>query len=194
MKEFLQGEFEYRMLKLSENPPFLCPKSVSLQKLDGTWWVAHTKSRQEKAFAWDLLRRNIGYFLPYYEKVTLSGGRKRKVLMPLFPSYVFLCGSEEERYTAMTTNRLCMTIDVPDPDQLVRELLFLEKAMKGKEDLDPFPEIAEGALCRVKAGPYKGMEGVVIKKDGKTNIVLEVTIIGQAAKMEIDPNLVERID
>jgi transcription antitermination factor NusG len=87
-----------------------------------------------------------------------------------------------------------MTIDVPDPDQLVRELLFLEKAMKGKEDLDPFPEIVEGALCRVKAGPYQGMEGVVIKKDGKTNIILEVTIIGQAATMEIDPNMVERID
>jgi len=77
------------MLKISENPPILPPEVKTVSELTGQWWVAHTKSRFEKAFAWDLLRRGIGYFLPLVERVRVSGGRHRRVLAPLFPSYVF---------------------------------------------------------------------------------------------------------
>ena len=73
------------MLKVSENPPRMHPGAGTLTDLAGTWWVAHTKARSEKALAWDLLRRDIGYFLPLLGRVRFSGGRKRRVLMPLFP-------------------------------------------------------------------------------------------------------------
>ena len=74
------------MLKLADNPPRLHPAISDLAAQPGCWWVAHTKSRSEKAFAWDLLRRDIRYFLPMTERVRFSGGRKRHVLMPLFQS------------------------------------------------------------------------------------------------------------
>lgn len=69
------------MLKLSENPAILTPEVQSLNELTGTWWVAYTKPRFEKAFAWDMLSRGIGYFLPMREKITFSGGRKRHVMV-----------------------------------------------------------------------------------------------------------------
>ncbi len=94
------------MLKLSQNPPVLPPEVESVTQLSGRWWLAHTKSRCEKAFAWDLIDHSIGYFLPLIERVRISDGKKRRVLMPLFSSYVFFCGDEEDRYTAMTTSRL----------------------------------------------------------------------------------------
>jgi len=72
------------MLKLSENPAILTPEVQSLVELGGTWWVAHTKARFEKAFAWDMSNRGIGYFLPMREKIIFSGGRKRRVMAPLF--------------------------------------------------------------------------------------------------------------
>jgi len=74
------------MLKLSDNPAILTPEVDSLTKLAGTWWIAHTRPRFEKVFAWDMLKRGIGYFLPMREKITFSGGRKRRVLVPLFTS------------------------------------------------------------------------------------------------------------
>ena len=74
------------MLRLSDSPPVLTPGVQSLKDLCGRWWVGHTKSRFEKAFAWDLLRRGIGYFLPMVERVRISGGRKRRLMAPLFPS------------------------------------------------------------------------------------------------------------
>lgn len=179
------------MPKTIEQIPFLCPWVESLTELPGTWWVAHTKSRQEKAFAWDLLNREIAFFLPLFRKRTTDKGRRRENILPLFPSYVFICGNEEDRYTSLTTNRLCQTIQVRDQEALIQELLCLEKALKGEAELDPYPEIVVGKRCRVIAGPYKDMEGTVIQKPSITRIVMEVTIIGQAASMEIDPEWIE---
>src|SRR5437762_855646 len=100
------------MLKLQDNPPMFPPGVQNVCALEGDWWVVHTKSRFEKALAFDLLDRDISYYLPMVQRTTMSGGRKRRLMMPLFPSYLFLCGSDQDRYTTMTTNRACQIIPV----------------------------------------------------------------------------------
>jgi len=183
------------MLKLSENPAILTPEVQSLTELSGTWWVAHTKARFEKAFARDMLSYGIGYFLPMREKIIFSGGRKRRVVVPLFTSYVFFCGDEKDRYTALTTNRLCQTIEVIDQDGLIKELSRIEKALLSKAIIDNYPRLPVGSPCRIISGPMMGIEGVVIeRKDVKARMVLEVTILGQGAVVEIDADLLEPID
>ena len=182
------------MLKLSENPPCLCPWVENVTDLEGTWWVAHTKSRNEKALAFDFLRGGIGYFLPLYEKRRVSGRRMRRVLLPLFPSYVFFCGDGEARYFAMTTNRLCQTIRVVDQEELVRELSHLQRAVAGMADLDPFPEVAVGKRCRITAGPFRDVEGIVVRRNGATHVVLRVSMLARGALMRIDPSFLEVLD
>ncbi len=182
------------MLKLSENPAILTPEVESLTELCGTWWVGHTKPRFEKAFAWDMLSYGIGYFLPMREKVIFSGGRKRRVMIPLFTSYVFFCGTEKDRYTALTTNRLCQTLEVFDQEDMISELAAIEKALLSKADLDIYPHLPIGGRCRIISGPMMGTEGVVIeRKNAKARMVLEVTILGQGAVMEIDADILEPV-
>lgn len=181
------------MLKESENPPILSPDAETVAELTGQWWVGHTKSRFEKTFAWDLLRSGIKYFLPMVQRVKVSGGKKRNVLAPLFPSYVFFCGSEEDRYRAMTTNRLCQTIAVPDQETLTSELTYLEKALAGKAELDPYPFATAGRHCRIINGPFQGMEGLVVGRRHVARLVLQVSILGQGASMEIDADLLEPV-
>jgi len=182
------------MLKMSENPPCVSPAAESLGVFTGRWWVAHTKARFEKAFAWDLVHRGIAYFLPLIQRVRMSGGRKRRVLMPLFASYVFFCGSEEDRYRAMATNRLCKTIAVSDQAGLVGELTAIERALAGKAQLDPYPFAAVGQRCRIAAGPFRGLEGVVVQRTKPARLVLGISILGQGAVMEIDADMLEPVD
>jgi len=182
------------MLKLSDNPPLVSPWAGSLAELQGRWWVAHTKARFEKTFAWNLLRANIGHFLPMVERVSISGGRKRLVMKPLFASYVFFCGSEDDRYAAMTTNRLCQTIEVADQAALIDELLMIEKALDLKAKLDPYPFAVAGQRCRITAGPFMGLEGTVVERSKPARLVLEVSILGQGAVIEIDADLLEPVN
>ncbi len=182
------------MLKLSENPPMVPPSVRTVSDLQGRWWVAHTYPRAEKVFAFGMLSRGIGYFLPLIERIRVWGGRKRQVLTPLFPSYVFFCGTDQDRYEAMTTNRVVQAIEVFDQAALLAELGFIEQALAGKAVLDPYPFAAVGRRCRVTAGPLEGMEGVVVQRDKVARLVLEVSILGQGASVEIDADLLEAVD
>ncbi|NLF32417.1 MAG: antitermination protein NusG [Planctomycetes bacterium] len=179
------------MLKYADNPPIVSTQATDLLDWTGTWWVAHTKARAEKAFAWDLLRQGIDYFLPMVDCVRVSGGRKRRLLVPLFPSYVFFCGGEEDRYHALATNRLCQTLEAPDRERLVGELVQLQRALASRAQLDPYPFAAVGARCRVKAGPLRGLDGIVIRRDKTARLVLQVSMLGQGAAVEVDASLLE---
>jgi transcription antitermination factor NusG len=171
------------MLKLSENPAILTPEVNSLCDLKGTWWVAYTKARFEKSFAWDMVSHGIGYFLPMREKITFSGDRKRRIMHPIFTSYVFFCGTENDRYTALATNRLSHIIEVNDQKTLINELVDIEKVISSKAVIDNYTDLAVGISCRIISGPMMGIEGVII----------EVTILGQGVLIEVDADLLEKI-
>lgn len=181
------------MLTLDQNPPMLAPWVQTLADLPGPWWVGHTRSRFEKTFAWDMLRRNIGFYLPMVERVTVSHGVKRRALLPMFSGYVFFCGTEADRYAALATNRLCQAIRILDQESVARELLSIERAMANKAQLDPYPFAAQGQRCRVTSGPFQGLEGIVVQRTNLARLVLQVTILGQGASLEIDVDLLEPI-
>ena len=183
------------MLKLSENPSILSPGFDSVADFCGTWWIARTKAKFEKAFAWDLHNRDIGYFLPMRENVIFSGGRKRRLMVPLFPLYVFFCGTEMNRYEAMTTNRVCQIIKVIDQDKLIKELVNIENAIINKVVIDQYPYLPVGRRCRIISGPMLGIEGIVVERNkDKANMVLEVTILGQGTLVQIDADILEPIE
>jgi transcription antitermination factor NusG len=182
------------MLKLSDNPSILSPGFISVTELPGTWWIARTKAKFEKTFARAMHCRGIGYFLPMTERIIFSGGRKRRLMAPLFPLYVFFCGTEDDRCTAMTTNRICQTIEVVDQKRLVEELHGIERAIAHKAVIDEYPSLPIGHRCRVVSGPLAGIEGLILEKDNeKARMILEVTVLGQGTLVEVDADLLEAV-
>jgi transcription termination/antitermination protein NusG len=179
------------MLALAENPPILPSYAQSLSQLQGPWWVGHTKSRFEKAFAFDLMARGIGYFLPMSLRIIFSGGRKRKGMSPLFPSYVFFCGGEDVRWQALHTNRLCRVIPVLNQESLLNELDQIHRVLVSGQALQLYPAPVVGARCRVTGGPFMGLVGVVTDCAKPTRLVLSVNVLGQGASLEIDSELLE---
>jgi hypothetical protein len=179
------------MLKLSDNPPIMHPACGSIREFAGRWWVAHTKARFEKAFAWDLYRQGIAYFLPMVKKSVMSGGRRRDSLAPLFPSYAFFCGDDTARYQALVTDRLCQVIVVPEQEKLIRELCNVERVLSSGVAMDLYPFAVKGKRCRVTTGPFAGVEGTVVRRDDSTRIVLEISILAQGASLEVNPSILE---
>ncbi len=182
------------MLKVSENPPFVWPEGKSLNELVGQWWVAHTKSRNEKALAHDLIGREVSYFLPMTWKVRHIRGRRIKSLLPLFSGYLFFCGNEQQRVEVLKTNRVASLIEVKDPQQLVTELSAIERALQTGAVLQRHKYIKKGQLCRVTAGPLRDIEGVVQQSQSGARLILKVDMLGQAASVEVDSDSIEIIE
>ncbi|MDB5325199.1 MAG: transcription antiterminator [Phycisphaerales bacterium] len=173
------------MLKLEDNPAQLLPTLARPADAKGEWWVAHTKPRTEKALAWDLTAKGVPYYLPLARRTIVSGGRRRTAMHPLFPSYIFFCGDDVARLAVLTTKRVVNTLPVRQRDAFVSELEAVHSALSVNGDLTIYPHVAVGKRCRVARGPMRGVEGVVVKDNDVLRIVLQVSIIGQGASLEI---------
>jgi len=181
------------MLKLADNPPMVNPPGCPVAEIAGPWWVAHTRSRNEKALAWFLHERAIAYFLPLRQSVRVRKGRRFQALVPLFGGYLFFSGDEQQRHTALTSNRVAQVLAVVDQQGLVQQLGQIQRALAHGRRLDPHPYMQRGTRCRVAAGPLRGMEGVVMRRKGLTKLILQVDVLGQAAALEIESDLLEAV-
>jgi transcription antitermination factor NusG len=180
-------------MTITNNPPIISPDGIQLAEIVGTWWVAHTKPRQEKALAMDLFRSGRAYFAPMYEAVKRSKGRSWKSVLLLFPGYIFLCGTEADRLFALQTNRIANVIEVPDQTRLIAELSQIHKLLESGLAVSSRDSLQKGTICRIRAGALGGLEGRIERHKGKARFVVNVSILGQAAMVEIDADLLEPV-
>lgn len=173
-------------------PPTLLTE-MQADRGDRQWFVFYTKARQEKAFARQLVSMQVPFFLPLIPKENLIRGKKVKSLIPVFGGYIFLFVSEEERVTALTTNRISTILDVEDQDQLAYDLRNVQQLIQADAPLTIESRLIAGQQVRIKAGPMEGLEGVVEKRRGSSVLYVAVTMLQQCATMEIDDYLLEPI-
>ena len=181
------------MLKLNENPPLIWPDK-RIRDFEGTWWVVHCKSRNEKALAWYMIHKKINYFLPISLNVRKSKGRTVRTLLPLFSGYIFFCGGEQQRLEVLRTNRAANIIEVQNQEQLVSELEAIEKALNAGFALQPWQKSFAGHSHRIISGPLVDTEGQIIHIDGKTYFVLTVGALGLATSLEITADMLEKLE
>ncbi len=162
----------------------------------GVWYVAHTRSRNEKALAGDLSKLRIYNYLPLMPRVTRSPVTRRvsRSLVPVFPGYVFFFAGQEQRYLALRTNRIARVLEVPDQAQLIAELRQVDVLVASGRALEVANTLKAGEWGRIVAGPLQGLEGVVERVSGQCRLHMNVTILGQSVNVEVDSGNVERID
>ncbi len=162
----------------------------------GRWYVAHTRARQEKKLAEELSRLKIPHYLPLRQSVTRSRTTRRvsRSLVPLFRGYLFFKGSEEQRYRALQTNRIAHVLNVPDQQQLITELLHIQRLLSNTPELFVTRYLRTGNWVRIIAGPLQGLEGVIEYLAKGAKLHLNVTILGQSVSVEVANDLVEIID
>ena len=182
-------------LKTSDNPPPCNPKSIFDLDLDSLrpWWVVRTKSRQEKALAWNLKKAGISYYLPLVARPQKNRKCLRMSIIPLFTGYLFLRGTHMERIESLRTGRVAQVIPVEDQVSLRKELqrIYMVCTMGKRLELCDF--VKKGQKVRVIYGPFACVEGIVERKKNKTRLILTVEVIRQAVRVEIDIDQVQLI-
>lgn len=177
-----------------QNPAALFPDTILDEPVNGTvWWVAHTKSRREKALAEFLCDRGVGYYLPMVKTRQPNAQRARFSLLPLFTGYLFFKGSAEQRYLAYASNHIARVLDVQDQEKLRGELAHIARVLAANELLSPCDFFTEGQRVRVKYGPLKGVEGNIDRKNGSCRLVLSVSSIAQAFAVNVEAEMVEAV-
>lgn len=159
----------------------------------GQWHVLHVRPRQEKAMAEVLVAMQVPCFLPLVPRMRYYQHRKRRVELPLFPSYVFMYGTREDSFRAIETKRVVRVLTVAAQGALEHELAQLDLALRGEAPLDPYPDLGVGTPVVVTRGPLRGLEGVIDERCGNDRLILNVTMIGRGTSLEIDASLLEAL-
>lgn len=150
------------------------------------WWVMHTKPRGEKALARRLCELERNFFLPLFQNKTIKRGRVQTSFIPLFPGYLFIYGSEEDRLQALKTKLVVQSLEVPDQHQLFQDLHSVHRLMNSGEGITPEAKLAPGKPVEIIHGPLKGMEGRVIRRENRVRFLIEVRLLQRGVSVEME--------
>jgi transcription antitermination factor NusG len=157
------------------------------------WWVMHTKPRTEKALARRLHELERHYFLPIQEKRKLLRGRMQTSFLPLFPSYLFIFGTPEDRLLTLKTNMVVQCIEVERQKELLEDLQRVYRIIANGEALTPEDKLEPGDEVQITHGSLKGMTGIVIKRNNKLRLQIDVRMLQRGVSMEIESWMIEAI-
>ena len=152
------------------------------------WYAVHTRSRHEKQVDLFLSERGIETFLPLVHTLSRRRDRKKYVDIPLFPGYLFVCAEKERlydvKYTRGVTRIIGTDLDAPTPIP-DKQILGIKSVMESDVKLDPFPYLKKGRMVRVKSGPLKGLEGILVERKGHYKLVIRIDLLQKGAAAEV---------
>ena len=113
--------------------------------------------------------------------------------MPLFPGYVFLCGSDDQRLEAFKTKCVVRTIEAPDTSELIFDLRQVQKLIASDAPITPEARLSSGMKVRIRSGPFAGIEGEVVERR-KGTLFVAVHFLQQGVSVALGDYEVERIE
>jgi len=140
------------------------------------WFVLYTKPQQELKVAERLEKIGIQTYCPYREEVRQWSDRKKKILVPLLKSYVFVRLDNKDR---------AIVFDVPGAVRylfwlgkpaiaLDKEIVALKESLALPYQLIRVDNYRTGQRIIIPSGPFKDNEGKIVKISPKyVTVVLE---------------------
>jgi transcriptional antiterminator RfaH len=163
--------------------------------VDSPWWAIYTLSRQEKQLMRKLREAELPFYCPMIARRYRSpAGRLRVSHSPLFPNYVFLCGDNDARYRAVCTGHVSRCLEVDDVPQLVRDLRQLHDLIATGAPLAPESRIEPGDRVRIRNGQFAGFEGLIVRRQQETRLVIDVKFMNQGASVLLEDCQVELLE
>jgi len=153
------------------------------------WFAVWTRSRHEQVVREQLERKNIVAFLPTITRWSRWKDRKKKIDWPLFPGYCFVRFSLVDRLRVLNVAGVADLVGVGGRPEPVAdaEIEAIQRLARTTLQYDPHPFLMEGMDVEVVRGPLTGVRGKLLRKDRVSRLVLAVTLIHQAAVVEIHP-------
>ena len=162
------------------------------------WYAVHTRSNFEHRVSAELTRKGFESYLPVFQELHQWKDRKKVVDVPVFRSYVFarFADDSQSRLAVLRCDgatRILGSQDsiTPVPETEIEAVRRMLSA--AAERCLAHPLLREGAWVRVKRGPLKNLEGLLVRAKNQTRLVVSVTLLSQSVTTEVGAGDVEFI-
>jgi len=159
------------------------------------WYALYTLPQNERSVSAHLELREIESYLPTYETVRRWKNRQQvKIVLPLFPSYLFVRVGRMERgrvFNCPGVVRMVGNSRGPIPISEATIEFLRSDLCSGRAE--PYRELVVGERVRIKDGSMRGVEGTLTRKNDKLRFILSVEMIQRCVAVEIDADCLEPI-
>jgi len=159
------------------------------------WFAVYTRSHHERTCANQMSRRSIDHFFPTYEAVRRWKDRPRRLSLPLFPGYVFVRISFDQRRSVLVIPGVVQIVGFGDRPAPIGddEIENLRRILSQGATAEPHRYLAVGQNVRISRGLLAGLEGVLVRKKGRLRLLISIELIRQCATIEVDAADVEPV-
>lgn len=162
------------------------------------WYALHTRSRFEQVVCNGLRGKSLEVFLPRVQVMSRRKDRRKKILIPLLPGYVFVQSElDPHRYwEIIKTIGVVRMVNfkgkpVPANDQEIDSLMILDGTDRTVENRS---FMQKGDRVMIMDGPLKGLVGFYLKHKNKSEkVVVSVELLKRSMAVEIDGWALEKV-
>lgn len=155
------------------------------------WHALYTRARHEKRVAASLSDRGFDEYLPLIARESQWHDRRKRILWPVFPGYVFARFSPEQAAAVVEIPGVVSVLSVagspariPESDiDNIRALVAAADATGALPEAEVLLEAGEHV--EITQGPFRGVRGIVIEQRGaKITIQVGLSAIRQGVRLE----------
>lgn len=162
------------------------------------WYALHTRSRFEQKVYEGLCGKSLEAFLPRIQVMSKRKDRRKKILVPLIPGYVFvrsLLVPEEYHHIIKTIGVVRMISfkgkPVPAGDQEISSLMILDGTDRTVQNR---AFMRKGERVMIMEGPLRGLTGFYLRHKGRSDrVVVSVELLQRSLEVEIEDWALERV-
>lgn len=162
------------------------------------WHALYVRPRSEKKVANELIDMGFEVYLPVITVVRQWSDRRKKVIEPLFKSYLFVRSNEKEYYTVRNVFGVVKFVVFEGkvanvPDNQIAAIKKYVREYEGEDDTNVVSTLQEGQMVRITTGGMKGLVGRLVSFNGKKRLLINIETVGQYIPVDIARSKVEPI-
>src|ERR1051326_8447258 len=158
------------------------------------WYTVYTRTRHEKSVAEHCAQRGVTAFLPLYQVQRRWKQRLAEVLLPLFPSYLFVHIALQDRFRILGLPGIVSLVSfnnvpaaVPESQiESLKQAVILGRA-------EPHLYLYSGKRVRVTAGPLVGLEGIIVEVKNRVQVIVSFEWMARSVAVSLDAADVEAL-
>lgn len=162
------------------------------------WYALHTRSRFEQKVYNGIHGKSIEVFLPKIQVMSRRKDRRKKILIPLLPGYVFVHTAldPEEYLNILKTVGVVRMVGfkgnpVPARDEEINSLMILNGTDRTVQNRT---FMQKGDRVMVMEGPLKGLVGFYLRHKGLSNkVVVSIELLNRSLEVDIEDWALEKL-
>lgn len=172
-------------------------KTLKGRNILENWYAVRTKSRHEQKVKDRLVNKSFKIFLPMIEAWSKRKDRKKKILKPLFPGYLFIDFElNKGRWldilkTPGVANLLGYSNEpYPVPEE---QISSIRTVIDSGVTISHHPYLKKGDKVKVVSGPMEGAIGILMDiHEKKQRLVISIDMLNSAVSVELEGADVEK--